>query len=339
MAPGRDCNVVFSCVTENDPAWFQRVANLVSSVRWFGGSLSDATFIVNFVGDVAPEYSKALRDLDAQVRVVERVDSRAGFANKLRMLELDRDEAFDALVGLDCDVVVVDDFSDEVPASSIGAKPADYDLFTDREWSRLYETVGMQPPPRTQRATSSGKPVGPYFNTGVLTVPRALCGELSRRWTTCHTEIVARFERDPNLIRPDLQVYSDQLALSLAIAEGGMPWEPLPVTMNFPSHVPVHRSALSGRAPMIVHYHDEIDADGFLRRPRCSIAADSADRFNRRRAQELDLEYGGLRRPSPRESFRRAIGDRLQRNLARRHRLRARIVDLVRRRPRFARPR
>jgi hypothetical protein len=326
-------NPLLSCVAENDAAWFRRVQNLVLSLRWFGGSLSEARFIAHFVGDAAPEYRRALGDLGAEVRVVERVDSRLPLTNKLRMLELHGEVGFDVLVALDCDVVVVDDFAAQLSASGIGAKPVDYDLFSEREWQRLYGTVGLSPPGKTLRATSSGKQVGPYFNTGVLTVPRALCGEVRRRWGECHSRLVAQLQRDPDTVRRDLAIYQEQVALALAIAGGPLPWVALPVGMNFPCHVPVHPSALSASpSPAILHYHDLIDADGFLLRPKCSVAADPAHRFNSRRAEHLSLAYSRLRSPPAWESIRTSAGDRLRRIAGRRHRIRAQLRDLSARR-------
>jgi hypothetical protein len=215
------------------------------------------------------------------------------------MLELHEEADFDVMVGLDCDVVVVDDFSDQVPGSSVGAKPVDYDPFTDREWRRLYEGVGVRPPPKTLRATSSGKAIVPYFNSGVITVPKEMCGELRGQWDDCQRQILAFLDRAPSSIRPDLHIYVDQIALALALARGKLPWVALPVGMNFPAKLPVHRSALrQSPGPMILHHHGHTDRDGFLLRPRCAAAIDAADRFNVTRAERLAIRYTGLRKGS-----------------------------------------
>jgi hypothetical protein len=314
--------ILLSCVSENDPAWTGRVENLVRSVRWFGGSLSEAPFVANFVDGVAPQVENALGDLGAEVRVVKSVNSRFRHGNKLRMLELCAEGEFDVLVGLDCDTVVVDDFARLVAPASIGAKPVEQDFFTDREWQRLYAVAGLRPPPKSLRTTSSGEPVAPYFNTGVLTVPRALCAELHRLWGDWHSRLAALNDRAPVA---GLDIYMDQAALAIAIEQGGMPWVAIPVAMNLPCHMPVHPGALaSGPPPAILHYHDRVHPQGFLELPVSDAAAPAADRFNRRLAEHLSLAYGGLSKRPARVRLRRAARGRLRRAWRRRFRLRPR---------------
>ena len=92
--------VLLSCVSENRPGWYDKVYNLVLSVRSFGGSLADARVVVNFVDGADPEVARTLEGLGAEVRVVERFDARNPYANKLRMLELGKEFDFDVLVAL-----------------------------------------------------------------------------------------------------------------------------------------------------------------------------------------------------------------------------------------------
>jgi len=68
--------VLLSCVSENRPGWYDKVYNLVLSVRSFGGSLADEQVVVNFVDGADPEVARTLEGLGAEVRVVERFDVR-----------------------------------------------------------------------------------------------------------------------------------------------------------------------------------------------------------------------------------------------------------------------
>jgi hypothetical protein len=290
-------NVLLSCVSENRPDWFDRVRSLVLSVREFGGELSEAPVTVNFVDDVAPEFARPLKRLGAEVRVVAQQNGRNPFSNKLRMLELHEQADFDLLVALDCDVVVVGDFSAQLSSERIGAKPADYDQFTDREWRRLFGALDIPLPARQVVATATGEPIYPYFNSGVLLVPRRLCEELLGQWVRYQGEILDLFRGDPRLIARRHQLHVDQLALACALQAGRLPYEALPVSVNFPTHIPVHASTLSGVSrPLILHYHGEISPEGFLTRSRSALADEQLDRFNRHRARVLGLPYSGLRR-------------------------------------------
>ncbi len=206
-------------------------------------------------------------------------------ANKIRMLELAAEEDFDVLVGLDCDVVVVDDCSERIPASAVGAKPADHERLGDRDWERLYAAVGLAAPAKTLRATSTGRAIPPYFNSGVITVPREMCEPLMTAWSECYALVSAAIESDPDWLPRNLHWLAEQSSFALAIARAGLPYEALPVALNYPTHAEVHRSAvIAGDAPAILHYHRELDAEGFLLRPREDAAAAGADRANALRA-------------------------------------------------------
>ncbi|HEY8809744.1 MAG TPA: hypothetical protein VIM28_06950 [Solirubrobacterales bacterium] len=314
-----------SCVSESTPPWFARVQNLVLSIRRFDGSLGDALINVDFIGDVPASFERSLREQGVAVNVVEPISEAGGPANKLRMFELDESADCDVLVALDCDVVVVDDFADRLSTGSIGMKPADYHRFNSRDWLRLYEMDGRTAPKSSYTATSSGDHMPPYFNSGVITVPRHLCRSLCDLWRESYQKLTGWLHQDPHLIPKHLHYFNDQIALALAVSE--LPHVALPVGMNFPTHAPVHPSAMTeGERISILHYHGEVDDRGFLLRPRSEEAVGPADAFNMFRATQLSLPYSGLRSRTGLERLRASMHEP-RRMLARRHRVRTWIRD------------
>jgi hypothetical protein len=288
--------VLLSCVSENRPGWYDKVYNLVLSVRSFGGSLAGAPVVVNFVDGADPRVAADLEGLGAEVRVVERFDARNPFANKLRMLEFGKELDFDALVALDCDAIVVGDFGDQVPPDRVAAKPADLDRLTDPEWRRLFGAMGVPTPEKSVVATVTGEPMYPYFNSGVVFVPRDRCLDLLGAWSHFSGRVLDLFEREPDVIPRRWQLHANQYSLACALIDGGFPVQPLPVTLNFPTHLRVHGPLLEGLGePRIIQYHKGIDRDGFLLRDRVDLLDPYLDRFNRRRAEVLGLRYRGLR--------------------------------------------
>lgn len=278
-----------SCVTEPRPAWLDRVEALALSLRAFGGSLAQAPLVVNVVGGIDGDRSARLEELGARVRVVEPVDERHPHTNKLRMLELHRELDFDVLLALDCDIVVAGD-PGHGRTDSVGVKPADVDPLAGRHWRRLFRALGIEPSGKPVVASTSGRSMYPYFNSGVLLVPRSLCGELERAWPARSAELSGLLQREPFLIPPPAHFYVDQLALSVAL--GDLPWHALPVGFNFPTHLPVSRTVLAASPPpALLHYHGELDGAGFLLRPRCAAAAEAVERVNAARAQALGLSY------------------------------------------------
>ena len=301
--------LLVSCLAENDDGYFRRVEALVWSLRTFGGALSKAPFVAHFVEDVKPHYVSRLHDLDAQVRVVESSGERSVHANKLRMLELADQRDFDVLLALDCDIAFVGDVSPWISAERFGAKPADYDYASPAEWNLLFSRLGMVPPARTAVATSTGRPMIPYFNSGVMFIPHQLCHPLRDAWTSNLAEIYAHSDADPSIL--PFPFVADQVALACAIQRSLTPYTLLPVGLNFPTHTAVSTKALSAATDIrILHYHANSDAAGLLYRAKCAFANPYIDRYNRDRAAWLGIRYDGLRSPPARQEVRRAFHTR-----------------------------
>jgi hypothetical protein len=301
--------VLFSCVAENEPSWFRKVHNLVLSIRSFGGSLAEAPVVVNFVDDVAPEYADALEDLGASVRIVTPVDAEHRYANKLRMLELAHEFDFDLLAALDCDVIVVDDIAEFLVDGSLRGKPADCDFLSDGQWRRIFATLSLPVPDREWVTTTFGQRTYPYLNSGVLLVPRDICADLYSRWAgyVFGLDRVYATHQDIGLRRK----YNDQIALTCAVVAGGFPIQPLPVSMNFPTHIDVHPAFLQRLSRIhLIHYHRGLDRQGFIHGTKYPAVNTSLDRFNRRRAEALNLLYRGLPRPSLDARIRQELASR-----------------------------
>jgi len=285
---------LFTCLGEDEPLWHERVLNLLLSLRTFGGRQAQAPFVACFVGGVDETARRLLERLEAEVRVVQPVKGLARHANKLRMLEMGSRTDFDVLVALDCDVVITGDVSPWLGTKAIGLKPVDVDPFVASDWRRLHRALGVPDPGELVRATSTGRMTRPYFNSGVITVPRALCDPLSRAWTESLNAVVGALESEPGLLPAHLKFFTDQLALAFALQRSGLPWAELPVQMNFPTHIEVHGACSGAEEPAVLHYHSHVDDDGFLVRPVAAAADRVADAFNVVLAEFSGSTYEGM---------------------------------------------
>lgn len=322
--------VRITCLGENSLGWFTRVQNLALSLRRVEGPLSDAEMVANFVSDVEPDFTAKLAQLGVAVRVVEPMPGDLGPANKLRMFELGDDGEFDVLVALDCDIVIVKDFLEWVPSAAVGAKAADFDRLKIRDWHKLCKVAKLDAHREERlRATTTGRLIPPYFNSGVVTVPRDLCADLRIAWTESYEWLRARLRDDPHLLPRHLHWFADQVSLAMAIPAAGLPYVELPVGMNYPTHVSTRQTVtVADVEPSILHYHSDIDAGGFLIPPTDGPARAQVERFNHQRAAYLDAPYMTV--PSPRLSQRLT---RMQQTIRgstrrRRHRLRTWVHDL-----------
>lgn len=287
--------VLFSCVSENAPEWFDRVVNLALSVRTFGGKLADAQIVINFVGGADPEVRRALAKYDAEVRIVDRFDSRTAYANKLRMLEMADDHEFDLLVALDCDVIIVGDISPHLTPGHVAAKPADRDRLTDQQWDALFGALGVPPAEKSVVATSSGTPMRPYFNSGVVFVPWAHSKPLLVSWSGLLDAILLLLSRQPELVPPQWHIHADQFSLAAALLRDRFPTRPLPLALNFPTHIASRPELVAATGqPLILHYHKDMNKSGFIMRSRVTTVNPLIAQFNAARAQHLGVPDPGL---------------------------------------------
>lgn len=306
--------LLLSCVSEDRPVFHTRVEGLVSSARQLGGSLADAPIVVNMVGSADRAFVRCMEAFDAEVRIVPPVaDGGVAQVNKLRMLEINGREDFDIMLAVDCDIAVAEDPAPYVSSDAISLVPADKDPFTDDQWRRIFDSLELDRRERSVRATTTGQPMYPYFNSGVIGIPRDFCADLFVAWTQALKDIDSLWQRQPNIIPRHRRFFTDQLALSIALWRG-LPWTVASCELNFATHVSLHDPVVEGLQPALLHYHSDADDEGFLFRPRCPVAESAADRVNRSRAEALGLNYAGLRSPPAR---RKATSARLIHNRAR----------------------
>jgi hypothetical protein len=289
---------LFSCIAENDGAWTEKVASLILSLRTFGGSVADAPFVVNVVGDVSSTFAARVAELGAETRIVTRSAEGVPPTIKVEMLELVDEYDFDVLVALDCDVIVTGDIAPFLSSSTVRAALEGRDTtFSGDDWDSIYEAMRVDPGPRDRVLSSSGALSYPYYNTGVVMVPATMCRQLARSWR----EHIRSFERwcehDDKPFR--VRWWADQVGFAAAIASGDIALERLPVALNVHSNLRVHRSYLNElKAPFVIHYHQQYDDKGFLLACREARLDPYIDSFNLARAEHLGLGYPGLQRPS-----------------------------------------
>jgi hypothetical protein len=287
--------LLLSCVSEDRPVFHTRVQNLVSSARYLGGSLAGSPIVVNMVDSADRAFVQRMQALDTEVRIVPRItDGGVAQANKLRMLELHERTDFDLLLAVDCDIAVAADPAPYLSGESISVVPADTDPFTDGQWRRIFDGLTVERRERSVRATTTGRSMYPYFNSGVIGVPRGMCADLFASWMQALKDLDALWRRQPNLIPRRRRFFTEQLGLSVALWRG-LPWIVASRALNFATHVALHGPTVHGLRPSLLHYHSDADDEGFLFRPRCPVAEPAADRVNRSRAEALDLAYGSLR--------------------------------------------
>ena len=276
-------DLLVGCVTENDPKYLGQALRLVRSVRWFGGELAQARFLVCAVEGIADSSRKELESYGCEVRVVQRFHPQNGSSNKLRFFEEAWEEDREMLLALDCDTLVVRDPLPLMRHGRLQAKIESLPTVTHDVFVRLFRHFGLPLPPRSHVIGWTRTPTIPYFNGGVVLLPSNLARQLAPVWGAFNRELAER----PELAYP-CERHLHQASLSLALAACPVPFQEAPVELNYQLNA-THLDPPEGFLaldPAILHYHGLVDPVGYLLPPPYPLARMRSEMFNLRLRQE-----------------------------------------------------
>jgi hypothetical protein len=274
--------VVVGCVTENTPKFLGQALRLLQSIRWFGGDLAKSPIVVGVVEQIDPRARRSLETYGADIRIVPRFHGN-GSGNRLRIFAELRERPEDHYLVLDCDTLVVRDPLPFLKRDVFQAKIAPFPTVTHDVFERLFTHFGVPLPPRNYTTGYSGTPTIPYFNAGVISIPRALADKLEPEWRRFNTKLADK----PHLAAP-CEKHIHQAALALALATTKIPAEEVGAELNYQLNATEYPTP-RGYAeidPVILHYHDRVDREGRLFRVPFAKAQERIDRFHERLAEE-----------------------------------------------------
>jgi hypothetical protein len=290
MATSLSKRTLIGCVAENNHKYLSQALRLVQSVRWFAGALRDADVIVCVVGGIESSFRRKLERFGARIRIVSSFDPANPLFNKIQAFRVPDVDGYDALLYLDCDTVVVQDPSPFLEPSVLQIKAADVPTVPTEVLERLCRHFGFEPPERLFRTTLDRVPTVWYCNAGVVACPTTFIPGLIPAW--CRYEL--EFTQNPDLLGP-YQKHRSQAALAIAFMKDPVPFQELPVSMNFPLHL-THLDApreMAQADPVILHYHDRVDFAGFLRPSPYPLAQKRIETFNSRLSSTERLQVSG----------------------------------------------
>jgi hypothetical protein len=253
--------VLVATVAEDREPHASEVMYLFKTLERFGGRLSRARRVAYFLESADFPGVDQLADLDVTVKVVERVDARCPYSNKVRMLE--SSEEFDYLVAVDTDVVITRDFSVFLQGSAIAAKPAGRIRLSLDQWKKVFDYFGLEVPQARYLTTARIDETIPYFNAGFLIIPMEHVTTLQAEWQSFTTRLLDAYPELPDVA--EHPVFVDEFSLSLALASARLPFRGLPLAMNFPTDRRVD-PLLEPESikPYIIHHHHRVSPEGEL---------------------------------------------------------------------------
>jgi hypothetical protein len=292
-------DVVFTCVTEPTKEFLDQSARLVLSLRWFGGRVADARFVLGCTGPLPASVAAFFRQHRVEIIHVERHDASHGPSNKISLLAAKELAGHDTIALLDCDTVIVRDPSEWLTPRGLAAKPADMATVTHEQLDVICRDLGVAVPEPVYRHDVTGKACGPYCNSGVVIVRDRYRAYFAATWEQFNRRILARLDEGSprSYFFDQVSLAPDQVSLALAIVASRIPFEPLPSEMNLAVHLELSQypEAFAAIDPAIIHYHGLAYPDGYLKPVPLAKARQRVESFNAR----LRAEHPGGRRVSP----------------------------------------
>ncbi|WP_134699059.1 hypothetical protein [Ammoniphilus sp. YIM 78166] len=248
---------IISCLGENTEVYHERILALIRTLKHFGGTMAKQKTIVYFNGAKDPKVEQELIKLGVTVQISKPFDVRSPHSNKVRMLEIDEERDYDVLLILDCDLVIAQDFVDQILNDRIQAAPVYIDFLTNSQWRHIFSVFDLRFP-KKKMETFLGEKTVPYYNSGVIAIPRKYVRPLRELWKKYIKLLLDQFEGKLNDIA-EKSYFTDQIALTLALQEGKFPFTPFPLEMNFQINQSVHEKFSPDlRKPYIIHYHKKL---------------------------------------------------------------------------------
>jgi len=280
---GEGGRLVIGCVAENTPKYLAQALRLLQSVRWFGGSLAQADFILCVVEGVDSAYREVFESYGAAIRIVPRFSTVHPQSNKLGFLQQDDLKEYDHAVLLDCDVVVVRDPKAFFCGEGFAAKIADAATVPHAIFEKLFKFFEIPLPDPSFEATVTGERTIPYFNAGVLAFSRNMLDKFVPTWIELNRKLIENIdllERHSN--------FCEQASLSLALAACRSPFSTLGNEANFPTHFSKPNERLEAVDPFLIHYHSEVDPSGHIKTTPYSLVNKRILQFNKRLREERE---------------------------------------------------
>jgi tetratricopeptide (TPR) repeat protein len=237
---------------------------LFRTLNEFGGKLSDTKKIACFTENPDSALKNSLDTQQVEIRIAESLNKNYQYENALLVLQEGIKENVDVIVMLDSDVVIAKDFSSFLSDSKILIKPEDRDPFTLDEWKELFNLFNVPFPKERFYTSCSGQETIPYFNIGVVIIPKKYALQLLKEWRFFIKEILEKKSLLPENFSKNL-FFITQIAFALALIKSKFPYDALPLSMNYPYSGTVHPSENpESLDPFVIHHHHCILEDGNL---------------------------------------------------------------------------
>ncbi len=252
-----------SCVIDNAPHFLTQARLLLASLRSAGIRQDDtSTVLVVHVPRAMMDDPQLdlLRQFGAEIQPYDAFAAGPGaYCNKLVQFETGLLRQADRVLLLDADLLFLRDPRPLFDPEAVRAKIVDFPLPPAERWQPLFAAAGFPDPvtaptdfvPQTRTPARN-------CNGGAYFLPKAAFVALAEAWPRWSRHCLTQ-----EALLGDRLHHSDQLGFALAMQELDLPFRPLSLGDNFPTHLQVHEySHVPPQDITALHYHSHVDTQG-----------------------------------------------------------------------------
>jgi hypothetical protein len=242
----------FSCLVDDDPILTAQAFIWVNCLKRLQ-HIDPAHIFVHITAGRSQFYDW-LNSEKVNIVEVERFDERNVYCNKIQQLVSVCQTSYDQVVFMDCDTAWIG--KERLPLGMpVSARIVDYSNPPEALRIRIFGAAGLGSP----YWWPVGFPQGPdqelsdvnNCNGGLYICAGEFLAQLTPRWRSW-----ALWCLDNSHLFESFSVHADQVSFALAMRELNVKVGNLPLTWNYPTHIPAND--LPDVSPQIIHYHREM---------------------------------------------------------------------------------
>jgi 2-polyprenyl-3-methyl-5-hydroxy-6-metoxy-1,4-benzoquinol methylase len=244
---------VFSCVVDSQPTFQLQVQNWIATLTGLAG-IPGSQIVVHTVADIDSDLAAWMRTLGVILRPLQAF-SGSPYCNKLMQISELSNVDRPYVVMMDCDTVVSRPVQWPRP-KHFSAKRVDVATPPQSILSNIFAAAQLGEPKWVESDILPGVE-GVWTdsnncNGGVYVVERSFLSRIGpvwlhwARWCVEQKHLFGRFDQ-----------HIDQVSLALAATDLNAEIEPLPRSLNMPTHMPLALEL--DLDPQVIHYHSNVD--------------------------------------------------------------------------------
>lgn len=253
--------IIVSCVVDSKHKYYEQCIGLINSLL-LSGTVKGYEIVVHVFEDSAECFVELLKKCGVNVFKTKRFEATGSvFCNKL--IQLKSKLLFDCekILLMDTDIAVVENIRDTILKMTCAAKVADTPSPPIKIFRELYRRSSLSAfPCQVSSSFCKGVTVGGNCNGGVYIFSKDILRIIAPLWLKWSYWCL----HNKSLLGHYI-IHADQISFSFALLESGLELEYLDLDMNYPTHLKKKTyTCMHNFKAKILHYHSNIDDDGFL---------------------------------------------------------------------------